>query len=376
MKSWAPKALKVLHFYKTYTPDFLTGVPRVIWEIAEGAARRGVRTDVLSLSRKPRSGAIKVADHFSHEARLDLDLASTSLSVSAFGAFAKLARDADVLHYHFPYPFTDVVHFATRVKKPVLVTYHSDIVRQSLLLRAYRPLMHAFLDRADHIVATSPNYLATSDVLQRYLAKASVIPIAIDANPKPSNALIDAWRNRLGARFFLFVGVLRYYKGLPFLLEAAKLSGLPVIIVGAGGNEALLRAAAVGIPNVAFLGQLPEADKAALLALCYAFVFPSHLRSEAFGIALLEAAMSGKPMISCEIGTGTSYVNRHGETGLVVPPANSAALADAMRTLWGDETTARRMGDAARKRSEELFSVHKMAEAYVALYKTLTGQVK
>ena len=131
----------------------------------------------------------------------------------------------------------------------------------------------------------------------------------------------------------------------------------------------LSRAAAVGIPNVTFLGQLPEADKA--LALCTAFVFPSHMRSEAFGIALLEAAMAGKPMISCEIGTGTSYVNQHGETGLVVLPADSAALADAMRILVSDEAMAFRMGEAARKRAAELFSTEKMASAYVALVKNL-----
>ena len=370
--------MRVLHFYKTYTPELLSGVPRVIWEIAQGAARHGVQTDVLSLSRRPRPGPIRVGDHFAYEAKLDIDIASTGLSVSAFGLFAKLARQADILHYHFPYPFADVVHFVNRVKRPVLVTYHSDIVRQSVLLQAYRPLMHAFLSRADHIVATSPNYLATSPVLRRYAGKTSVIPIALDAGamPKPSDELLDSWQRRLGARFFLFVGVLRYYKGLPFLLDAAKVSGLPVVIVGSGGEEPALRAAAAEIPGVTFTGQLSEVDKAALLALCTAFVFPSHMRSEAFGIALLEAAMAGKPMISSEIGTGTSYVNQDGETGLLVPPADSGALAEAMRTLWGDEAMARRMGEAARARAAKLFSIERTTDAYVDLYETLARQGK
>jgi rhamnosyl/mannosyltransferase len=370
--------MRVLHFYKTYARELLTGVPRVIWEIAQGAARRGVHTDVLSLSRHPRPGPIEVGNHFAYEAKLDADIASTGLSVSAFGLFAKLARDADVLHYHFPYPFADVVHFLSRVKKPVLVTYHSDIVRQTLLFQAYLPLMRAFLGRADHIVATSPNYLATSGVLQRYAGKVSIIPIALDAGaiPKPSDALLDSWRNRLGDRFFLFVGVLRYYKGLSFLLDAARDTGFPVVIVGSGGDELALRAAAVDIPNVIFAGQLSDLDKAALLTLSTAFVFPSHMRSEAFGIALLEAAMAGKPMISCEIDTGTSYINQNGETGLVVPPADSATLAGALRTLWADQALSRRMGEAARARAAQLFSADKMTDAYVSLYKTLAERGK
>jgi len=369
--------MKVLHFFKTYLPYNFAGIPRVIWEIAQGAARRGVHTDVLSLSRHPQVGPIKVGDHFAHEARLDFDVASTGFSVSAFGRFAKLAEQADVLHYHFPYPFADIVHFASRLKKPMLVTYHSDIVRQKLMLRAYRPLMDAFLGRANHIVATSPHYLASSEILRRYSGKTSVIPIALDANAltKPADALVGAWRKRLGLRFFLFVGALRYYKGLSFLLEAAKLSGLPVVIVGSGDSDGELRAQAraMGVTNVTFLGEVAEDDKAALLALCCAFVFPSHIRTEAFGIALLEAAMAGKPMISCEIGTGTSYVNVSGETGLVVPPANSAALAEAMRTLWDSDTMAQRMGEAAKARADDLFSAEKMANSYVALYEKLAG---
>lgn len=366
--------MRVLHFFKTYLPYNLAGIPRVIWEIAQGTARHGVETDVLSLSRHPSPDVVPIGDHFVHEARLDLDVASTGLSFQAFALFAKLARNADVLHYHFPYPFADFVHFASGSKKPMAVTYHSDIVRQRFLSLAYRPLMHRFLNRADAIVATSPNYLASSDVLRRYASKTTVIPIALAPAAKPSNAVVDAWRMRLGPRFFLFVGALRYYKGLEFLIEAAILSGLPVVIAGAGDNAPALQAQAAGALNVIFLGQVSDDDKAALLALCHAFVLPSHVRTEAFGVALLEAAMAGKPMISCEIGTGTSYVNHHGETGLVVRPANGAALAQAMRTLWDDDEISTKMGAAAARRAARLFVADTMATDYTALYERLVAR--
>src|SRR4051812_23759578 len=130
--------------------------------------------------------------------------------------------------------------------------------------------------------------------------------------------------------------MLRYYKGLHILLEAVQGTGYPVVIVGSGPVERELKehAARLRLKHIHFPGVLSEEDKVALLRLCYAVAFPSHLRSEAFGISLLEGAMYGKPMISSEIGTGTSYVNEHRHTGLVVPPGDPVAFREAMRRLW------------------------------------------
>jgi rhamnosyl/mannosyltransferase len=127
----------------------------------------------------------------------------------------------------------------------------------------------------------------------------------------------------------------------------------------------------LGLKNVMFLGAVSEVDKVALLQLCYALAFPSHLRSEAFGISLLEGAMYGKPMISSEIGTGTSYINSDGETGLVVPPSDPLALRNAMQLLWDNPPMAAQMGQRAEARYWELFTSDKMAERYVELYKNL-----
>jgi rhamnosyl/mannosyltransferase len=112
----------------------------------------------------------------------------------------------------------------------------------------------------------------------------------------------------------------------------------------------------------------------ALLELCYAVAFPSHLRSEAFGISLLEGAMFGKPMISSEIGTGTTYINVDGETGLVVPPSDPAAFRQAIRTLWDDPELARAMGARAEARYHQLFTSEQMATGYTELYRELAAR--
>ncbi|MHB1678401.1 MAG: glycosyltransferase family 4 protein [Sulfuriferula sp.] len=367
--------MRILQFYRTSFPDSMGGIEQVINQIARGANKLGVKTDVLSLTPDRGAPTLEIDGYLAHRSRLDLQIASTGFSVSVFKRFAQLAKQADVIHYHFPWPFMDVVHFATRVKKPTVVTYHSDIIRQKQLLKLYRPLKRSFLNSVDRIVATSPNYLATSEVLKKFSDKVSVIPIGLDKSsyPQPSPEQLQIWRDKLGSKFFLFVGVLRYYKGLHILLEAAQGTDYPIMIVGAGPAEQELKAQAtrLGLRNIHFLGQLPDADKVALLMLCYGLVFPSHLRAEAFGISLLEGAMYGKPMISCEIGTGTTFINRGGETGLVVPPSDPDALRQAMRYLWEHHEVVIEMGRRAEQRYWEYFTAGQMVSSYVDLYRDL-----
>jgi glycosyltransferase involved in cell wall biosynthesis len=364
--------MRILHFYKTYYPDSWGGVEQAIRQICVGTARRGIHNEVLTLTRHDGPARMEIDGVVVHRVRQDVEIASNAMSLRAIGRLRELAREADVVHYHFPWPFGDLAHFLAGVKKPSVVTYHSDIVRQKTLLKLYSPLMHRFLADVDGIVATSPNYFASSDVLKRYGSKVHAIPFGLDRTtyPQPTPERLAYWRERAGERFFLFVGVLRYYKGLHILLDAMAQLDYPVVIVGAGPieNELKEHALRLGLTHVQFVGAVDEQDKVALLTLCYAMAFPSHLRSEAFGISLLEGAMFGKPMISSEIGTGTTYINADGDTGLVVPPSDAAAFGKAMRTLWENPQLAAAMGERATQRFERLFTAAKMAGDYAALY--------
>lgn len=366
--------MKVLHFYKTCIPETIGGVQLFIDQLATGLAQRGVDLDVLSLSKE--RGDLPLLRHNGyriHRAHESFQIASTGFSLDALRRFRMLAREADIIHYHFPWPFMDAAHLLLANGKPSVVTYHSDIVRQKHWLRLYEMLGRRFLKSASRIVATSPEYLTTSAVLKRHADKVTVIPIGLDPTsyPSPEPQRVGAWRDRLGEGFFLFVGVLRYYKGLEFLIEAALLTGLPTVIVGTGPLERRLHRQARGASNIVFLGGLSEADKTALLSLCGALVLPSHLRSEAFGISLLEGALHAKPLISTEIGTGTSFVNRADMTGLVVPPADPQALAGAMRRLSENPELASGMGQRGLQRAHRLFGADRMADAYIGLYREL-----
>jgi glycosyltransferase involved in cell wall biosynthesis len=367
--------MRILHFYKNALPETIGGIEQTIDQIARGTQVLGVSNTVLALSNSPANFPVPLNGYELITVKRDFELASNGFSWQSLTVFKELAAKADLIHYHFPWPFMDLVHRWVSPKKPTVLTYHSDIIRQKLLLKLYRPFKQSFLRSVDHIVATSPNYLITSNVLKSFSEKTSVIPIGLDQEsyPKPCPTKIEYYQELFGKRYFLFIGAFRYYKGLPFLIKAAEITPYPIVIVGSGPAAEELKALAARhqLNNVFFLGSVTEENKSALLASCFSIVFPSNLRSEAFGVSLLEGAMFGKPLISCEIGTGTTFINIDRLTGLVVPPSDSIALSNAMTWLWNHPEQAAEMGKKANSRYKELFTAKRMAQSYLELYHKL-----
>jgi len=370
--------MRVLHIYKTYYPESQGGLEEAIRQICLQTARLDVVPRVLTLA----DGA---DDEFQREEaavrRLPrtLQLASCDISLTALARFRAETAHADLIHYHHPWPYADLLHYLSAQGKPAIVTYHSDIVRQRCLRHLYAPLRDRFLNRMDRIVATSPQYRRSSPVLRSHTERCRVIPLGIDEATQvkaPSGAIVDRLRSRFGEGFFLFLGVLRSYKGLDVLLDAAIRTRLPVIIAGEGPERARLERRLAESPRhrVSLFGYVSDAERAALIGLARAVVLPSTARSEAFGMALVEGAMRGRALISTDLGTGTSYVNAADETGFVVPPGDAKALAEALCALWDDPERATRFGERSRKRYEQLFSGSAMGAAYRALYGELVDR--
>lgn len=364
--------MHILQIYKDYHP-VLGGIENHVRDLAEGLAARGHRVTVLvtSLDRRtlvehPCAGLTVI------KAARALHLASTPLSL----AMAQLARDMrpDVVHLHFPYPPGDLVYWQMRTRAPLVLTYHSDIVRQRNLLRAYRPLLELTLRRAARILPTSPNYMVSSPFLRRHTARCQVVPLGIDsarfAQADPRR--VAAIRARYAAPLLLFVGRLRYYKGLHHLLAAMPHIRAELLVGGSGPERAGLeeQARRLGIaPRVHFLGDVPDDELPALFRAADVFVMPAHLRAEALGLAQIEALASGLPCVSTELGTGTSFANLHGVTGLVVPPADPGALAQAIGALLADPALRQRYGAAGQQRVAALFAQPRMLDAIEAVYR-------
>lgn len=373
--------LRVLHVYRTYFPDPPGGLQEAIRQICLATQAFGIENTIFTLSPKPEPASLQRPEATVVRSRSWAAPASCDLGgLDTFAKFRRLTQAADVIHYLFPWPFADVLHQCVRPRAPAVMTYISDIVRQKWLGAAYNPLMQRMLKDMQIIVANAPAYARTSSILSdpAISQKLKVIPLGIDEHSYPQTGderILQRLELQHGTPFFLFIGVLRYYKGLHNLIRAARLLDARIVIAGTGPEgEALQRLVAeLGVDNVVFAGQVTDAEKVALLEYCRALVLPSHLRSEAYGMVLVEAAMHGKPMISCEIGTGTSFVNADGETGFVVEPDAPDALATAMNALLQDEVLASRLGAAARARYERLFSGEALGREYSALFRQIAG---
>lgn len=369
--------MKVLHFYRTYFPETHGGLEQVIRQICLNTKEFGIESRVLTLCDKPDSEILRREEANVIQVKRHAEIASCSLSLSIWKQYAEQIEWADVINLHYPWPFGDLIYLLSRTNKPTVVTYHSDIIRQRFLKVIYRPVEWSFLNSVDRIVATSPNYLQTSNRLQHYKNKVDIIPIGIDASsfPPADTSLVDRMVGKYGRDFFLFVGVLRYYKGLHILLDAMVDADFQVVIAGAGPIEAQLKeqAARLGLKNVHFVGYVSEVEKSVLYDLCRAVVLPSFLRSEAFGVTLLEGAMHGRPLVSAEIGSGMSHINIDGETGLVVEPGSSKSLRSALEKLR-DEELVQRLGQGAKQRYERLFTGRIMGESYAQLYARLHSE--
>jgi len=377
--------LNILHIYKDYFP-VLGGIENHVRLLAEGQAARGHQ--VTALITNPdglRTTAIDEAGVRVVRAGRLATVASTPLSLALPWQLAR-ARP-DVVHLHFPYPIGEVSQWLLRRGRATVLTYHSDVVRQARILRLYRPLLARVLKETDALIVGSPQ-MRNSAYLAPHQAKVRLIPYGIPlarfrGRPAATEMARVAERylttgpantGAAPAPRLLFVGRLRYYKGLDTLIEALPaLRPARLLVVGAGPMaepwQTLTRA--VGVPDrIAWLGEVPDADLPALYHLADLFVLPASHPSEAFGLGQVEAMAAGLPVVCTELGTGTSYVNQDGITGRVVPPRDPGALTSAISDLLADPALRARMGAAAQARATE-FDLDLMVDRVLALYTDL-----
>lgn len=257
-----------------------------------------------------------------------------------------------------------------------MLTYHSDVVRQRTMSALFKPLLDTAMRRASAILATSPNYLATSPVLAAHRARCQVVPygIPLDRFDPPDQDRAAAIATLHGPRLVLAVGRLVYYKGFDVLIRAMRLVEARLVIIGEGPLEGSLRALAraEGVSHkVTLLGEVQNSDVAPFFAAADVFVLPSVARSEAFGIVQLEAMASGTPVVNTALDSGVPWVSQHERTGLTVPPGDPPALAAALARLLDDRVLRDRLGAAARARARAEFDVRVMGDRVAGIYRTL-----
>ena len=264
-----------------------------------------------------------------------------------------------------------------------MITYHSDIVRQRRTGKIYAPLLRKVLQRAALVAASSPVYIESSPFLRRVPEKCRVIHYGIELDryihvSSQVQADAQSLRDRFPDRpLLLFIGRLRHYKGVDVLIRAMHHVKAHLLIVGSGPMQEAWQnlARAEGLnEKISFLGECSEPESLAARYAAELFVLPSTNRAEALGIVQLEAMACGMPVICTELGTGTSYVNRNGETGLVVPPNDPQALAAAINRLLADPALRAQMGSQGRMRVQKEFSSQTMVRNTISFYQQALDQ--
>jgi rhamnosyl/mannosyltransferase len=378
--------MRILHIYKDYYP-VLGGIENHVRVLAEAGAARGHAVTVLATSPDRRTQRDELNGVKLIKTSRWMNISSAPISPAMFLEARKLGRTADIIHLHLPYPPGEMAHLFSGSRAKTIITYHSDIVRQKALRSVYRPFLWRVLRQADRIIATSGRYIDTSPYLSQLKPKCSIIPLGTDVaqfaqvKPETVNDLrssLQLYGSTSGEtpRFILLsVGRLRYYKGLDDLIRALpQIPNAKYVIVGDGPmyGEWKQLARSIGVADrVFFVGEVSDAELPYYYAACDLFVLPANARAEAFGTVIVEALAAGKPVISTEVGTGTSWVNVHGQTGLVVPAHDPLALAWAINQILGNDRVREQMGRAARIRACEEFTVEQMIDRVYAEYERL-----
>ena len=364
--------MEILQINKLYYP-WLGGVETHVKDLAEELVKdKQIQLKVLCCNTK-----LKTSKETINNVKI-IKAASLGVffSMPISFSFLKYLKEeqADILHFHLPNPWAVLAYLLVKPKGKVIVTWHSDIIKQKFLLFFYKPFLNLFLKKADKIIATSKNVIESSPFLQKFKNKITVIPLGIDLAKYQKTEHIDKLAKKIQekhGKFILFVGRLVYYKGVDILLKALKNTQVKLVIVGQGPlKNKLQQYSKENLANnqIEFLAPQPFENLLAYFYACNFFVLPSVSKSEAFGIVQLEAMACAKPVVSTRLGTGVEYVNQDKVTGFTVTPGKVTELRNAILKLWLDHNLVTMMGEHAYERVVKEFGKEKMIARIKRVY--------
>lgn len=378
--------MRILQLGKFY--PIRGGVEKVMRDLTEGISGRGIYCDMLCA--KLPSVPVDAKDtgrETEWEEALSIQLnpfgriicvkavakwAGTMISPALISYLKAHCQEYDIIHIHHPDPMAALALRLSGYKGRVIVHWHSDIVSQKLLFLFFKPLQNWMLRRAGKIVGTTPVYIDSSPHLRAYRSKCTYVPIGILPVPMKEDD-VERIRMSFMARYhILSVGRLVPYKGFQYLIEAMQ--HLPdtyeLQIVGEGPLRGKLEKMVRDNHlehRVSLPGYLAEGDEFnALFGACDVFVLPSIIKTEAFGIVQIEAMSCGKPIVATTIpGSGVSWVNADGVSGLNVRPSDARALAQAIRHVTEEPNS---YSEGARKLFQERYTLSQMIDNVIKIY--------
>jgi lipopolysaccharide/colanic/teichoic acid biosynthesis glycosyltransferase/glycosyltransferase involved in cell wall biosynthesis len=364
--------LKVLHFGKYYPPS-RGGIETVVETLCRGE-RHSAESQAMVINRNGPT----VQEIVDGVPVLRVGSVATIGAVSVAPTLPSwLSRaQADVIVLHEPNPMALVAYAVARPRIPLVVWFHSEVIRPRWRYRLfYQPFLDFALRRASRIVVASPP-MKDVPALAAYRDKCAVVPFGLTldryAITPEITASMESIRRSASRPILLFVGRLVHYKGVDVLLRAMGGLDADLMLIGDGPLRESLQglASELGVADrVHFLGEVGDESLRAWYHACDVFVLPSLTRQEAFGMVQLEAMLCGHPVVSTDLGTGVAWVNQHERTGLVVPPRDATALHAALHRLLSDADFRTQLGRTARARVREQFTDDRMCAETLRVYR-------
>lgn len=390
--------IRICHLGKYYNP-FRGGIETHVRAIAQAQDSSGANVSVACINHRDRQHRDVWSNRFAQTPTVDEW--DGNVRVHRFGKFATLARfdfcrglrnflhsadqNYDLLHLHVPNPVMCVALAATRTQIPVVVTYHSDIVKQRFIRKPFRLVEDRVMSAVSRIIVATQAYRDSSPVLARYQEKTTVIPFGLDLQPyRTTTARAQAFEEELrrkaaGEPIWLCVGRLVYYKGTEIAIRALVNCPGRLVVVGGGELLSSLRELA-SVLNVAhridWYVSLDDEQLRGAYRAATALMFPSVVRSEAFGLVQIEAMASGCPVINTDIpGSGVPWVSVDTVSGLTVPIRDAEKLAEAARRIVYEPGLRRRLSEGAVTRAYQYFDFSDMTEQTMRVYSQALGRV-
>lgn len=389
------RGLKICHLGKFYPPA-TGGVETHVQTLARAQVALGADVRVICVNHEGAGGSDvtwRTAASTATVEQVDEGVRVTRLgrraSVSRFDVCPSLLttllrarrEGVDIAHVHAPNPTMFAALAVLPKFKTLVVTHHSDVIKQRVLGAAFAPIERLIHARAAMVLSDSENYIGGSAPLKRIMHKVRTLPLGLDLRPflSPNAAALsyaEKLRAEFGAPLWLTVGRLVYYKGFCNAVDALANTPGRLVVVGEGPlkQKLVAQAKSRGVSHRIFwAGYLDEDELAGAYRAATALLFPSNARSEGFGLAQVEAMASGCPVINTQIPhSGVAWVSPHDETGATVPVDDPAALAQAMRRLNDDSELRARFSSASVARAMEEFDHRVMARRSFALYDEAT----
>lgn len=335
----------------------------MMYDIVHGFSSQGFRCDLLCAAADDGSGVITLNEKGQIICTPTwFTLAATMISPAMIWNLRRICHNYDIIHIHHPDPMANLALRMSGFKGKVILHWHSDILRQKNLLKIYKPLQDWMIKRADVVIGTSPVYLKESPHLTNAEGKKVCLPIGVQ-KVMPDQKMVSKIRDRYKDKKLVFsVGRLVGYKGHKYLIESAR--HLPddyVILIGGDGPLYAQMASQIAeeklSDKVILLGRISDEALAGYYGACDVFCLSSIWKTEAFGMVQIEAMSCGKPVVATEIpGSGVSWVNKHGYSGLNVPPEDSRAIAEAVEYIMADTERYNLFSQNAKTRYEEFFT--------------------